>query len=168
MDLSLREYNLNFVNDVTLRYVRVNIVEIVVREKSNRCVLTLPCTSTPSASSCETKDPPVHQHQCDNRSRTLKNLPSTGWSVKYPLPIGLLTQILYVFLMSPSVSIQFLKHDPSGQQSCTCTIVAFSLSCLWWWSHHCSGPWTPQEKAQAHSSCGSTKINAPIGSVTKC
>jgi hypothetical protein len=58
MDVTLREYNFNFVNDVTLRYARVNIVEIVVREKNNRCVLTFPCTSTPSASSCEMKTHP--------------------------------------------------------------------------------------------------------------
>jgi len=70
--------------------------------------------------------------------------------------------------MPPSVYIQFMEHGTPYQQGCTCNIVAFSLSRHWWWSHHCSGLRTPQERAQDHSSYGSTKMRAPVGSVTKC
>ena len=95
-----------------------------------------------------------------------KILPFTHRSVKYPLPLGLSTKILYLFLMSPSIYIHFMEHGTPAQQGCTCTIVAFNLSCHWWWSHHCSGPRTPQERAQDHSSYGSRKMRAPVVCVT--
>ena len=65
MKKTLRENNLNFVNYVTLRYVRINIVVIIVHEEKIgdlRFAIFLPFTPTLSAKFCGTEGPSVRQH----------------------------------------------------------------------------------------------------------
>jgi hypothetical protein len=71
--------------------------------------------------------------------------------------------ILHLSYSLPTYCIRdFMEYGARDQRICNWCIVEFSRRSFWWWSHHCSGLWTPQESGPDLST------TAPAGLMAKC